>query len=692
MKRASLILLSALFLLFSCEEKITYNAPTCGNGTVETGEECDDGNVISGDGCSAQCYTELFEICDNKTDDDGDGLIDCADPECFSDQTCEGEICNNGIDDDSDGFVDCDDPECLESDFCIQSEDCTNGKDDDFNGYTDCADSQCSTHPLCGGCDPHESHVEIIPGVSLNLSPHGFDILHTLPCTASATGFFEARITVDAGVSLSLDGTFLLTPFTLSLTREEEPDVTCELDSLMCLSVNSPQSLPFSLPLLPPGSYRLLASGGAVDLELHFGDPVFEKCDNGYDDDLNGLVDCEDPVCAQDIHCLVEICDNGADDDLDGEIDCDDPDCAVFCAPAEICSNGMDDDLDGAIDCHDFDCIGTADCDNSICVVHSWLGELSRGSLVSTTFDTTLTPHSFTTSCGGPGPDYVIAFDLLGPSNLLVHMTQTGAHALALATDSGSELCVDGELSCATPGGIHLPITQTYSNLPSGSYYLLVDAVTFDGSGLGEVQVQVIGTDDEFCTNGIDDDQDSLIDCDDPDCQALSFCAGETLCHNDTDDDLDGWYDCADNDCIGSTACQSTACIPDRHLGTLSDAPLSAMVDLASGTREMILACGSQQSVPGSVLSFALASAGKVRIRTIPIGFSEPVTALAFPAGTGSDCSDAQHLCSVVPAPGLANTVITQVSLPAGGPYYILVSPYSPTSNGVAQVIVSLDP
>ncbi len=32
--------------------------PVCGNGALETGEQCDDGNTTSGDGCSATCQTE----------------------------------------------------------------------------------------------------------------------------------------------------------------------------------------------------------------------------------------------------------------------------------------------------------------------------------------------------------------------------------------------------------------------------------------------------------------------------------------------------------------------------------------------------------------------------------------------------------------------------------------------------------
>jgi len=34
------------------------NAPTCGNGTLEPPEECDDGDTVSGDGCSQDCKIE----------------------------------------------------------------------------------------------------------------------------------------------------------------------------------------------------------------------------------------------------------------------------------------------------------------------------------------------------------------------------------------------------------------------------------------------------------------------------------------------------------------------------------------------------------------------------------------------------------------------------------------------------------
>jgi cysteine-rich repeat protein len=37
---------------------VTLSPPTCGNGTLETPEACDDGNVAAGDGCAADCSLE----------------------------------------------------------------------------------------------------------------------------------------------------------------------------------------------------------------------------------------------------------------------------------------------------------------------------------------------------------------------------------------------------------------------------------------------------------------------------------------------------------------------------------------------------------------------------------------------------------------------------------------------------------
>jgi cysteine-rich repeat protein len=34
--------------------------PGCGNGVLEAGEECDDGNLTDGDGCSSTCRRQIL--------------------------------------------------------------------------------------------------------------------------------------------------------------------------------------------------------------------------------------------------------------------------------------------------------------------------------------------------------------------------------------------------------------------------------------------------------------------------------------------------------------------------------------------------------------------------------------------------------------------------------------------------------
>ena len=39
----------------------------CGNKLVESGEQCDDGNFVNGDGCSSSCNVEtVWECTENK--------------------------------------------------------------------------------------------------------------------------------------------------------------------------------------------------------------------------------------------------------------------------------------------------------------------------------------------------------------------------------------------------------------------------------------------------------------------------------------------------------------------------------------------------------------------------------------------------------------------------------------------------
>lgn len=62
-----------------CSATCQTEIPTqvCGNGTVESGEQCDDGNILNGDGCSATCQTEILRYpkCLFNYTDNSDGTV-----------------------------------------------------------------------------------------------------------------------------------------------------------------------------------------------------------------------------------------------------------------------------------------------------------------------------------------------------------------------------------------------------------------------------------------------------------------------------------------------------------------------------------------------------------------------------------------------------------------------------------------
>lgn len=58
------------------------------------------------------------------------------------------------------------------------------------------------------------------------------------------------------------------------------------------------------------------------------------------------------------------------------------------------------------------------------------------------------------------------------------------------------------------------------------------------------------------CVDGVDNDNDGNTDCDDESCESAEVCGS---CEDGVDDDHDGRIDCADLDCQQSPSCQSGA-------------------------------------------------------------------------------------------------------------------------------------
>jgi cysteine-rich repeat protein len=91
----------------------------CGNGIVDPGEQCDDGNAAQGDGCSATCSNEAGAACGNGAVDPGE--------QCDDGNTTEGDGCSAACSNEAgaacgDGAVDpgeqCDDGNTTEGDGC----------------------------------------------------------------------------------------------------------------------------------------------------------------------------------------------------------------------------------------------------------------------------------------------------------------------------------------------------------------------------------------------------------------------------------------------------------------------------------------------------------------------------------------------------------------------------------------------
>jgi hypothetical protein len=112
------------------------------------------------------------------------------------------------------------------------------------------------------------------------------------------------------------------------------------------------------------------------------------------------------------------------------------------------------------------------------------------------------------------------------------------------------------DVCCQTPPGI--PVDA--GGRPLGDVDLDCDV---DHADFAIIQRAFTGPlipcDTEICDNGLDDDDDTFIDCDDFDCNDDPACVGE-ICDNGLDDDDDAFVDCDDFDCTDDSACIEEIC------------------------------------------------------------------------------------------------------------------------------------
>ncbi len=129
---------------------------TCGNGMIDAGEECDDGNQIDADGCQHDCRLPICgdgivdpgEQCDDGNTADADGCQgDCQLPVCGDGILDPGEFCDDGNTEDGDGCLgNCSSPNCGNG-VVDPEEEC-----DDGMANSEEPDAGCRTDCMLPGC------------------------------------------------------------------------------------------------------------------------------------------------------------------------------------------------------------------------------------------------------------------------------------------------------------------------------------------------------------------------------------------------------------------------------------------------------------------------------------------------------------------------------------------------------------
>lgn len=146
--------------------------PRCGDGVIDPDEECDDGNTRSGDGCSSQCQLELAycgngvveedEQCDDGNRSPGDGCSsDCKIEVVCGDGTVgKGETCDDGNTQSGDGCSStcqleiCGDGIVQPWEQCEREDQCPSGTCVDCQCQGCSEENQCQSDTDCASGQP----------------------------------------------------------------------------------------------------------------------------------------------------------------------------------------------------------------------------------------------------------------------------------------------------------------------------------------------------------------------------------------------------------------------------------------------------------------------------------------------------------------------------------------------------------
>ncbi len=463
--------------------------------------DCDDADATVFPGASEVCGNAVDDDCDPATLDifDGDSDtamcdVDCddADPAVFPGNM---EVCDNGIDDDCDAVTtdiydndgdgstcdaDCNDAEPGE--YPGNVEVCENGLDDDCDGMVDCP-AACPSEGFVT-LPVHASGTDFAADFTANDDWGG-----GVSCTSASGAEATYEIDLLAGDELKViehtstfDGVVRLTS-------------ACDPGLAECLESQDFGDT-FTHTIAVDGTYFVVieswgdASGDAYDFDIGLVAP--EVCDDGIDNDLNGLTDCDDfDSCFDTIECPFT-CPTGG----------------VSTLP--VYESGSDFGADFGIN-------------------YDWSGGLGCSSAT--------------------GAEAVYELDLLAGDEIRAVEYSAALDAVIRLVDS----CNPTAGECLESADFGDSFTHTIA--ADGTYFVVIESWGNADGDAYEFEINLIQPED--CGDGVDNDVDGDVDCDDSDCFGdPTYCTTEDgFCADGLDNDGDGTYDCVDTDCSASAVC-----------------------------------------------------------------------------------------------------------------------------------------
>lgn len=334
---------------------------------------------------------------------------------------------------------------------------------------------------------------------------------------------------------------------------------------------------------------------------------------DGFIDLCADKANCMLPQCVGDPRCRVlgtEVCNNGIDDDDDALVDCKDPDCVDFAG----CKVMMCDENNP--DCTLPICASNPKCQNLVCMPSVTFGTIqATGSSVTRPFDTTGTSDVTATACAPGGAGMVVSrFDLAAKADVTLKFTQDSGrdHVFGLFRAGTNQPCNANPVTCFDPKSATSGQT-TFSGLDAGGYYLVVQPFSPQGQGKATVTLET-PTVVEICNNGVDDNGNGLIDC-------------------------------QEGSCVSAPNCVNNQCVPDFNVGALVVNGLGKSVSFVTNgaTADNDVTCEATPGAGDIVVRFTLQETAGILVDWQQSG--DHVFALMRTPGPGQQCDAIQLSC-----------------------------------------------